>query len=47
MQNQPVRSLASVIEEDKKNGFKAYGGEPLTKKIAQLVDEMNISVGTV
>jgi hypothetical protein len=45
--NQPAGCLASVIEEDKENGYKAYGGEPLATKIGQLADKMNISIGTV
>lgn len=43
--NQPAGSMALIIEEDKTNGYKAYGGEPLARKIAQLADKMNIGVG--
>jgi hypothetical protein len=45
--SQPAGCLASVIEEDKENRYKAYRGEPLATKIGQLVDKMNISISTV
>lgn len=40
--NQPAATLASVIEEDKLNGYTSYGGELLAAKVAQLQKKMNI-----
>lgn len=45
--NQPLESLAEVIEEDKQNGYKVYGGELLATKIGQLASKMNIGIGAV
>ncbi|CAG8092702.1 unnamed protein product [Penicillium nalgiovense] len=43
--NQPLETLAEVIEEDKQNGYKVYGGELLATKIGQLASKMNIGIG--